>query len=1122
MTTKATIRLLLVMLAATWSLSGIAQEKRMITGVVKDSAGKALPGVSISEKGSTTATVTDMNGTFRIPVSSAKPVLVITSVGFERKEVEVGNQTSLDVSLAGDITSLEGVVVTSLGIKRQQKSLGYAVSTIKAEDLTKTGSPNFASALYGKAPGVRIGTTPGGATSAVNITVRGINSITGKNQPLIVLDGVPIREGEVRNDQYYTDQRLRGNGLLDINPEDIDNISILKGASAAALYGSEAVNGVVLITTKTGKGKKGFSVDVAANYSVDQVAYLPKFQNVRGPGAPWHVSKGTQDSTTGFSWVDLDGDGVKETRSVTDHTINFGRKFDGQPTLAWDGVVRPYEAQKDNYKHLFQTGHNSSVTVSMTHAAENSNVRFSLTRQDNQGISLGAKNAKNIANLNSSFRISKRFTTDVMVNYINQKTTNRPYSIDRLMNNFTGMMSRFDNGDWYLNKYKTSRGYKAVVQGPNAQSLTPDENIKYYGYRADIADYVWRVKEYNEDEYNNRVIASVTNNWQIIDELKLRARIATDFTSQRTESRRTTELPLVYQAPVNDQNQGGSFALSTYLNTIVYGDVLLTYTKKITPDVEVNVMGGYTAQKDNITATQRETSGGLSVENWFDLAASVSNMTYDPTWNYRRRQVKDAFIGTLNANYKGYLFLEGTLRRDRTSTMNPNNNSFVYPSVNSSFVISEAFQLPSFISYSKVRASWGIVGNYPDIYKANIAYEQRSLGLQGGIAPVIYTYLPTAFGNDGIRPEKKYEVEFGLESKFLNNRLGLDVSYYNGQIRDQILDITIPNTTGYNSVLTNVGTLRNKGIEIGLTGTPVSKRDFRWDAGINFAFNKNKVEKLADGSNELVHQDFDGNAAVLKSTVGQPMGDFYAHPIATNSKGERLVDASGLYQLSDSLTKVGNAMPKVVGGFYSSFNYKGFTLDVLADFRFGGYVMPTGLNWMTSRGLTEESLGAMDKAHGGLTYYYDADQKKGIATNAAEGPHKERVYDDGMLMQGVNADGTPNTNIISQAYYYWNTYNWGGPQYSSSRYELYIKKNSYIKMREISLGYSIPAKLAGKIGAKKLQLSVFGRNLFYIYRTLKNMDAEQTTAGSRWAYTLTNVGTNPSTRTYGIMLRAGF
>ena len=530
-------------------------------------------------------------------------------------------------------------------------------------------------------------------------------------------------------------------------------------------------------------------------------------------------------------------------------------------------------------------------------------------------------------------------------------------------------------------------------------------------------------------------------------------------------------------------------------------------------------MAGYTATKETGSTTSLTTNGGLTTENDFDIAASANAADYV---SKRTSLVKDALIGTVNASFKNMFFVEGTVRRDRTSTMNPNNNSFVYPSVNSSFLISEAFKLPSFITYSKLRSSWGIVGNYPDIYQANTAYNQIALGVQQtGGSSVIYTNLPTSFGNDAIRPEKKYELEFGLEAKFLHNRLGLDVSYYNSQIRDQILPITIANSTGYNSVLTNIGTLRNKGIEIGITGTPIAGKDFRWETGINFSQNKNLVAKLADGSNQIVHTDYDGNAAQLISKVGQPMGDFYTHPVATNSKGEKLITPDGLYQLSDSMTKTGNAMPKVVGGFFNSFSYKGFTLDLMMDFRFGGDVMPTGINWMISRGLLKESLNHMDKEHGGISYYLDA-TGKGVQTNSATGPGGEKVFNDGMVMDGVTADGKANTNVISQAYYYWNTYNWGGPQYSSSRYELYVKKNSYIKMREISLGYTIPAKLAGKVGAKKLQLSVFGRNLFYLYRTLKDLDAEQTTSGSRWYQSLTNVGTNPSTRTMGVMLRAGF
>ncbi|UKJ05877.1 SusC/RagA family TonB-linked outer membrane protein [Solitalea lacus] len=1093
-----------------FSVVTMAQSK--VTGTVTAAIdGLGMPGVVVSIKNSNQAASTDVDGKYTLNNVPAKATLVFHFLGYKTKEVTYTGQTTINVALESDAKDLGEVVITAMGIKREQKALGYAASTIKSDQITRAGSPNFAGALYGKAPGVRIATTPGGATSASNITIRGVNTITGKNQPLIIMDGVPIRDGEVNNGNYWDDQRLRGNGLLDINPEDIDNISILKGASAAALYGSEAVNGVVLITTKSGKGKKGMSVDFSANYSSDNVAFLPRYQNVRGPGAPLNVSNGGQDET-GFIYQDLDGNGTKETRGVLGYSINFGPKFDGKPTVAWDGQIRPYEAQIDNYKGLFRSANNSNVNVAISQAFDNASLRFSLTRQDNQGVSLGANNVKNIANLNSSFKLSKNFTTDVLVNYINQNTHNRPYSIDRMINNFTGMMGRFDNAAWYLNKYKTSQGYRFVT-GSN-QSTTPSENIKYPGFKADIGDYVWRVNEHNSDELSNRVIASMTNNWQIINDLKLRARISTDFTSQKTENKQATEQPLSF-------GNSGGFGLNTFENSIIYGDVLLTYAKKLTSNLEVSVMGGYTASKERGTTTGISTNGGLSVENWFDIAASVNPINGATT--IRNAIVKDAYIGTVNANYKGYLFVEGTVRNDRTSTMHPDHNSFFYPSLNSSFVFTEAFQLPNFINYGKVRASWGIVGNYADMYSANIAYQQNNLGVQqtGGNS-VLYTNLPVNFGNDKIKPEEKHEYELGLETKFLQNRLGFEISYYNAQIRDQILPLTLPATSGATSVLTNIGTLRNKGVEVAITGTPIKTSSFKWDAAINFSQNKNKVEKLANGSSELLHADFDGNAAQLKSVVGQPMGDFYAHPIATDSKGNKIVDGDGLYKLdADKMVKVGNAMPKVIGGLSNSFSYKGFTLDAMLDFRFGGYVMPTGINWMVSRGLLEESLKYMDKEHGGLSYYVNS-EGKGVQTNAAQGPNGEKVYNDGMLMDGVTADGQKNTNVMSQAYYYWNTYNWGGPQYSASRYELYIQKNSYVKFREVSLGYNIPSKIAGRIGAKNLTASVFGRNLFYLYRTLKDMDAEQTTAGSRWSQTLTNAGTNPSTRTFGIMLRASF
>ncbi|WP_296699039.1 SusC/RagA family TonB-linked outer membrane protein [Algoriphagus sp.] len=1090
------------------SASIVAQgQTRILKGVVTASPNmEPMPGVTVLDKANQTGTTTNIDGEYSISVRP-NSVLVFSFIGYASQEVEVGNQSEININLVEDASELSEFVVTAFGMDKKEKSLGYATSIIKGDELIKVGNPNVASALYGKAPGVRIQTGAGGATSAVNIQIRGINSITGKNQPLIVLDGVPIRNEEVTNNNYWGDQRLRGNGLLDINPADIDNISILKGASAAALYGSEAVNGVVLITTKKGTAsQKGMQVDFNTNFSIDEIAYLPRYQNVRGPGMPSHIQNLGQ-AEDGFNYTQ---DGI---RTVPNTTTNYGPKFDGKPMQAWDGISRPYVAQEDNYAALFNNPISSQVNVAISNATDKSNFRLSLTRQDNEALSLNSKNSKNIVNLNASYNVNPRLKTDLMINYINQNTKNRPYSIDRMINNFGGMMTRFDNGEWYLDKYQTSRGYRFVTG--NGQSLTPDENITGNGFRGDIADYVWRVNKNLSSEVSNRVIGSLTNHFQITDDLNLRARISTDFTNRYSEFSNYSTRPLAF-------GPSGAFGMNTELFSILYGDVMLNYSKKITEEITISAMAGYTARKESFSNVGRSTNGGLSTENLFDIVASTNIPNSSSDRSYR---VIDAFLGTLNFDYKNVWFVEGTIRRDRISTMNPNNNAFVYPSVNTSFAISDAVTLPEFITFSKLRGSWGIVGNYPDIYRANIAYSQNSLGVQQpGGSNVLYTTLPSAFGNDGIKPEQKHEFEFGLDTRFFNNRFGLDISYYNAQIRDQILPLTLPTSSGASSVLTNIGTLRNTGVELSLKGAIVQSPNFSWNMTLNVAKNVNKVEKLANNATELLHADYDGNAAQLRSVVGRPMGDFYARPIATDANGDKIVQPNGLYKIDDqNWIQVGNAMPDAVGGFINELSYKNFSLSAVVDFQIGGSVMPTGINWMKSRGLTEESLNFMDEASGGLAYYINADgQGIQIDHSAGQGPNGETVYHDGMLMDGVVADGSPNSNVISQAYYYWNTYNWGGPQYSQSRYELYIQDNDYIKMRELSLAYTIPNRITSKIGASNVNISVYGRNLFFFYRNIKDLDPEVLTGGSRWTQTLTSAGTNPATRTMGVMLRARF
>jgi iron complex outermembrane receptor protein len=1085
-----------------------------ITGKITSSSdGTALPGVSVLVKGTTTGTTSDANGQFSVDASS-KSVLVFSFIGYKTIEAEVANRSVVDIIMTEDASLLNEVVVTALGISKDQRALGYSTAIVNNEALVKTASPNFANALYGKAPGVTISSTPGGATSGVAINIRGFASITGSTQPLIVMDGIPIRNGDFNNGDFWSDQRIRGNGLLDLNPADIENISVLKGASAAALYGSEAVNGVVLVTTKTGKGKKGLGVDFSASYSADKIAYLPRYQNVRGPGYMLNYSNGGQNAD-GFIFYDTNGDGVGDTRGLLSATVNYGPKFDGQPVMAFDGKIRPYSPSGNSYADLFQNASSSNVNLAVSKVSDASTLRFSFTRQDNGMISYEAKNSKNIANLNASFNLHKKLKTDILVNYVNQHTHNRPYKVDRMINNFSGMMNRFEAADWYTAAYKTSLGYKYVTG--TGQSLTPNENIIRNGFKGDIADYMWSTREDQYDEYSDRIIAALTQNWEITKDLSLRGRIGTDFTSERIESKNRSSIPLAF-------GYSGGFGMNNNLYNSLYGDALLKYTKAINSDITVSAMAGYTATKILNTFEGISTNGGLSTENFFDIAATVNQAN---TSNSRFRELKDAYIGTVNFDYKNIVFVEATGRRDRTSRLAPGNNAFFYPSVNASFVFSDAFNLPAFFSYGKLRGSWGIVGNYPAIYQANVSFNQGSYGVQQtGGSSVLYTNMSSSVGNDKIRPEQKHEIEFGLEAKLFNNRFGVDLSYYNQQIVDQILPLSIAATTGGRNILANIGTLRNQGLELGLNYTPIKGaglNDINWDITLNMSKNSNKVEKLANGSTELLHADYDGNAAQVRSVVGQPMGDIYAHGILKNAKGEKVVGPNGLYQLDgENWIKVGNAMPKLTGGLINSVSYKGFTLDVVTDFRFGGHIMPTGISWLTSRGLTEESLTAMDAEHGGLRYYIDA-QGKGVALpGTASAPEGRTVYNDGMLMDGVLATGEANTNIVTQAMYYNATYNWGGPQYGNARYELFVKKNSFIKLRELSLAYRIPARLSSKIGSQNVSVSVFGRNLFFLYRTIKDIDAEQTVSGSNWVNNINNAGANPSFRTMGVMLRASF
>lgn len=1090
--------------------SGWAQQKE-VSGKVVDADGNAIPAATVVISGTTTGTTADVNGQFTL-TAKVGDKLEVSSVGYEKKIVTVpeGNEI-LTIILDANAKVLNEMVVTALGISRKEKSLGYAVSTVKAEDITRTQSSNFATALYGKMAGVRISSSPGGATSASFIQVRGLGSITGNTQPLIVIDGIPIRNGQVNNSGYWGDQRIRGNGLLDINPEDIASISILKGASAAALYGSEAANGVVLITTKKGSGK-GFKVSINASYSQSELAYYPNLQNEYGPGYTKQINDAGQDENL---WLYKTHDG-QSVRFPIPTTLNFGPKFDGKPTLAWDGELHPYVAQKDNFNSLFQTPHSSVVSLKITNVTDKANVRFDFTRQDNEMLGLNSKNEKNIANFNTDFHLSKYFSTSLMINYINKRTDNRPYKIDRMINNFGGMMTRFDNTSWYLDKYQTSLGYR--YKTGTSESLTPDENITLDGYRDPILDYLWRVNKYNTTELSNRLIAGWKTTISPFKGFSINTQIAVDYTGANNDDREHSQKPLAF-------DYSGYYSEKAITNLWTYGQVMANYNFNAGRDFDFGISAGYNARKEQYRLAGSSTNGGLRVENFFNLAASVNS----PNGTSKVTEfLTDGIFGIVNASYKDYLYLEATGRRDRTSTMRPDNNTFFYPSVNASFVFSEALNLPSFVDFAKVRASYGIVGRYPEMYKANKAYAMGRLVDGWPYGSILYNTVNTD-ANDDISVEKKKEYEFGLEAKMFGNRLGFELNYYNGKIVNQILPVSLPASAGGDSKLANVGTLSNTGIEFVVNASPVRNKDFAWNIGFNIARNQNKVLELVSGLDKLVHRDGDGNAYQIVSRVGHPVGDIFVHPLKTLN-GQPIIDQSdnigeeGLYTVDpDTMVLAGNSRPDAWGGISNMFSYKGITLNVTADFQIGGVIMPTGYFWMVGRGLMEQTLKWRDPEHGGISYYIDGNNNR-IKTTGSAGPNEEKVYHDGLILNGVTPDGHPNAKITNAETYWATTYNWGGPQYSPhTRYDLYVRKNNYMKVREIALGYDLPDNWVSKIGASYFNISVFARNPFYIYRSIKFIDPEIVSGqGSNWLDNLTSMGSSYSTRTFGIMIRAEF
>ena len=1097
--------LTLVMLFVVTSL---AAQEISVRGSVKDASGEPVIGATVKIAGAKTGVITNMDGEYLITCPSNTD-LEFNYIGYKSQKVAVNGKKVIDVVLQEESTNLNEVVVTALGIKKDARKVGYAVSSVSADDIVKTSSPTLGTALYGKAAGVEVKTAPGGAAGAISINVRGISSITGNNQPLIILDGMPIRNGEANNSDYWTSQRVNSNGLADINPEDIENISILKGAAATAQYGSEGANGVVMITTKTGRrGAKGIGVEFNASFTGNYVAYMPKYQTTYGPGVAPQSRAGSGCTDDGW-YTQTDRNGVSQKAVYTGARTYFGPAYDGSEVYYYDGTMRKYESINDNpWSEIFRTGFDQQYNVALTHASDKGNFRFSYTYLNSTPNQYNSTFDKHNFNLTGSYNILNNLKLDVSANYMPEHVKNRPYRIYRLVANFAGMFGPFDDISYIRHHTMTEAGYmNNVYTATNHEN--PAEGFAYdFGCRSGLVDeYFWNIYGKTQLESNNRFIGRVSPSWEIIPGLTLKGSIGTDYTTNKIENQNRTEHANAFG------NLSGSYSLTQSQYTILYGDIMLMYEKQLTDKFDLSAYVGWSGRREKYFWQQSNTSGGLTVENWFNLAASKNSPT---TSEDEIRLLKTAWYGDISLSWDNWAYLEATLRNEKSSTLFKDNNSFWYPSVSGSIIYSELLKdkRPSWLDYGKVRLSYGVVGLAPDAYYATQAFNQ------GTAHSYVYNEQPSSVGNNNLKPEKTYEWEIGWENKFLHDRVGFDFSYYHKDIKDQILSTTMPASSGAKSIAMNVGEFTSKGVELALYGTPLLTKDWRIDVRFNIAWNTNKVKKLAEGIDRLEHKRWDNGSVYLYSKVGGSIGDFYAYAPQTDENGNYIVDAStGWYKLTDEPVKVGNAMPKYTGGAGVTVSWKNLALDVTLSYRHGGSIFNMPYEYMMGRGAIEESMDYRDEAHGGQSYYIDNSVGNGIVP-ATTAPAGKTLYHDGMILPGVRSDnGQPNDIMISAMRWYNWSYNWGtdAPTYYSHS----IFKNSYVKVREITLSYSFPKLITDKLHMTRLVVSAYARNPFYIYKNLPIFDAEATDATS-WIEQSWIGGSTATTRSFGVSLKACF
>lgn len=1017
----------------------------LIKGKVTDKeTGEGLPGVNVVLQGTTTGTSTDISGNYELTVPQAAGVLVFSYVGYVTQEIEIGNRQEIDVELATDTRNLNEVVVTALGIKRDKKALTFATGELKGSDFANSKETNLGTALSAKVAGVQVTTSAAGMSGASRVVIRGNSSLSGNSQPLYVIDGVPIDNSNRRSlgSQTFGTGVDGGDGISNINPNDIESVTVLKGPNGAALYGQLGANGVIIITTKSGTRNRKPNISYNGSFSVGKALVEPDYQNEYGQGFNGRFTFYRKADGSVVAYDPSLSGGIPKLSGGRNPTSrgSWGPKMDGQLVEDMWGDTTRYSPIENPYGAFFQPEKMFMNTVSVDGGGDKTTYYASFTNLKNDGFQPTNTLKRNSATVKISTDIAKGLNFDVKANYIRQDVVNRPHLGDDGQNPVYRFLyvPRSLSMDGLRRYEYTAKDIANTRDIGGAAFFVGGEKI--FESNSVTSNPFWTINNSRNEDQRDRLIAYAKLSYELAKGITVQGRYGTDFYYERQYG---------WDAVGTRIQQTGRVFENNVYNKVENADVLLTASRDI-GEFSYFVNIGANHQKNRYRLTGN-TGTQLSIPGLYAIGRTLLNT---PSLGVSEYDINSVY-GAANFGYKNIWFLDVTARNDWSSTLPVQNNSFFYPSIGGSVILTDALNIQSsFLDYAKIRGSWAQAGRSGDPYNTVGYFGLNSNTFQN--QPLAsYTDVIT---DPNLKNELKTSYEIGTELRFLKNRLLVDFTYYHSITSNQILPITISQSTGYSTKLTNSGRIQNRGVELLISGTPIElSNGFKWESSFNFAANRNKVLELIDGVDEFLVGS-DRNIRIT-AEPGKPYGVLSAADYAytKDAQGNRLIDSEGLPVVrSVSTLEIGNANPKWTGGFANNFFYKGLSLSTLIDMRKGGIIFSQGRVQEAAYGTSKRTL---EGREGGLI---------------VDGVKAVRQADGTWVSTGEKND------VTTTAQAFWNRV---AADKGFAVAEEFIYDASYIAIREVRLAYQLPAKwFANTKVFSGASLAMYGRNLGYLER----------------------------------------